>query len=115
MPRPPASEAVLPFLAYPTMPPATRIRPYGIVKQKSCIFHQLGFGSKIERIREIGGLSSPDQERNLSEGGFSEKFSCEIWRGQWGAVVGTSLLLYFLVKSQNPKLYLQLPTTGAGW
>ena len=49
MPTPPPKEAVLPFFIYPTTPPPIRTSPYGIVKQKSCIFFQLGFLGKILR------------------------------------------------------------------
>ena len=49
MPTPPPKEAVLPFFIYPTTPPTIRTSPYGIVKQKSCIFFQLGFLGKILR------------------------------------------------------------------
>lgn len=42
MPTPPAREATLLFLAKPTSPPTMRMRPYGMVKQKSCILFKWG-------------------------------------------------------------------------
>lgn len=38
VPTPPPNDATLPFLKYPITPPITITSPYGIVKQKSCIF-----------------------------------------------------------------------------
>jgi hypothetical protein len=47
VPTPPAKEAVLPFFKYPKTPPPIRISPYGIVKQKSCIFSNWVFSGKL--------------------------------------------------------------------
>lgn len=46
-PTPPPREAVLPFFRYPKSPPPTNSKPYGIVKQKSCISFQLEFSGEI--------------------------------------------------------------------
>lgn len=53
MPTPPANEAVLPFFIYPKTPPPTRTSPYGIVKQKSCIFANWGFSGKSQIPRKF--------------------------------------------------------------
>ncbi len=47
VPTPPAKEAVLPFFKYPKTPPPIRTSPYGIVKQKSCIFSNWVFSEKL--------------------------------------------------------------------
>ena len=52
MPTPPPKEAVLPFFIYPTTPPTIRTSPYGIVKQKSCIFSNWVFSGKFFEVLE---------------------------------------------------------------
>ena len=52
MPTPPPKEAVLPFFIYPTTPPPIRTSPYGIVKQKSCIFSNWVFSGKFFGVLE---------------------------------------------------------------
>lgn len=52
MPTPPPKEAVLPFFIYPTTPPTIRTSPYGIVKQKSCIFSNWVFSGNFFGVLE---------------------------------------------------------------
>jgi hypothetical protein len=66
VPTPPPNDATLPFLKYPITPPITITSPYGIVKQKSCIFPGfLGF-----QDQDFAGLSQikqrTDEERKES-------------------------------------------------
>jgi len=57
VPTPPPNDATLPFLKYPITPPITITSPYGIVKQKSCIFPGfLGF-----QDQDFAGLSQIKQ------------------------------------------------------
>ena len=127
MPTPPPKEAVLPFFIYPTTPPTIRTSPYGIVKQKSCIFFQLGFLGKI--LRSPGKfelneslfffLSVFHRSKQKSSGLYSVLVAFGLFCGAWNSLlfhdIGRGTTSYFVILAWRTQAQRNQPIIVRAW
>ena len=128
MPTPPPKEAVLPFFIYPTTPPTIRISPYGIVKQKSCIFSNWVFSGKFFGVLE--NLSSTKvfffgsvfhRSKQKSSGLYSVLVAFGLFCGAWNSLLfhdigrGTSTTSYFVIFAWRTQVQRYQPLIVRAW
>ena len=128
MPTPPPKEAVLPFFIYPTTPPTIRTSPYGIVKQKSCMFFQLGFLGKI--LRSPGKFELNEclffffwsvfhRSKQKSSGLYSVLVAFGLFCGAWNSLlfhdIGRGTTSYFVILAWRTQAQRNQPIIVRAW